>query len=346
MSVSAIGMGCNQLGVTCDADGAGVLVNEAIDAGINYFDVADEYGRRYWDLTDSAWGVAEEYLGRALRGRRDQVLIATKFGVRPPTRLELGGASPKWIAAAIEDSLRRLGTDYVDLYQLHVPDPTVPIGETLVALDKLVQAGKVRAIGCSNLSAEQLEEADRVASDLGTAHFASDQGRLNLFSREALVDIMPTCDRLGMKFVPFNPLAKGVLTGKYGRNKTMPTDTRLFLYDVIEVPASVAATTPWLVAQGGGTVAHTSLPVKASQETRDQILTEQTFDRIEALELYATERGHTLIELVFAWLLAFPAVATVISGVARPGQATANASAAGWELTPNEFAQVTALAAL
>src|SRR5450755_3450889 len=150
MSASLVGMGCNQLGVTCDAEGAAVLVNEALDAGINYFDVADEYGRKYWDQTDPTWGLAEEYLGRALRGRRDGALIATKFGVRPPTRPELGGASAKWIATAVEASLRRLETDRIDLYQLHLPDPSVPIGETLTALDGLVRAGKVRAIGCSN----------------------------------------------------------------------------------------------------------------------------------------------------------------------------------------------------
>jgi aryl-alcohol dehydrogenase-like predicted oxidoreductase len=339
-------MGCNQLGVTCDADGAQVLVHEALDAGINYFDVADEYGRRYWDLTDPAWGVAEEHLGRALRGRRDRAFIATKFGVRPPTRLELGGASPRWIATAIEDSLRRLDTDYVDLYQLHVPDPNVPIGDTLMALDALVQAGKVRAIGCSNLSAEQLAEADRVASELGTPHFLSNQGLLNLFARAALAEVMPACERLGMKFIPYYPLARGVLTGKYRRDKPLPEDTRLSLYDVVDVPLDVARETPWLVAQGGGRSLHTRLPVKASQATRDQTLTEQTFARIEALESYATARGHTLLELAFGWLLAFPAVTTAIAGVARPGQATANANATGWEFTPTEFDEITALATL
>src|SRR3954470_16061128 len=182
MSASVVGMGCNQLGVTCDADGAAVLVNEALDAGINYFDVADEYGRKYWDDTDPRWGLAEEYLGRALRGRRDEALVATKFGVRPPTRPELGGASARWIATAVEDSLRRLETDRIDLYQLHLPDPTVPIGETLTPLDIWVRSGKVRAIGCSNLSTAQLEEADSVASDLGTERFVSTQERLNLFA--------------------------------------------------------------------------------------------------------------------------------------------------------------------
>jgi aryl-alcohol dehydrogenase-like predicted oxidoreductase len=345
MSVSVIGMGCNQLGVTCDADGARLLVDEAVDAGITYFDVADEYGRRYWDMTDPAWGVAEEHLGRALRGKRDRVLVATKFGVRPPTRLHLGGASPEWIATAIDDSLRRLDTDYVDVYQLHLPDPTVPIAETLVALDTLVRMGKVRAIGCSNLQADQLVEADRVASELGTAHFVSNQGRLNLFSREALVDIMPTCEQLEMKFIPYYPLARGVLTGKYGRNEPVPPDTRLSLYDVVDVPVSVASATPWLVAQGGGTQLHTRLPVKASQKTREQALTAQTFDRLEALASYAAAHGHSLLELAFGWLLAFPAVSTVIAGVARPGQATANANATGWAFTRDEFDEVTALAA-
>jgi aryl-alcohol dehydrogenase-like predicted oxidoreductase len=220
MSTSVVGMGCNQLGVTCDAEGAAALVREALDSGINYFDVADEYGRKYWDATDPTWGLAEEYLGRALRGRRDEALIATKFGVRPPTKPELGGASAKWIATAVEDSLRRLETDRLDLYQLHLPDPTVPIGETLTALDALVRAGKVRAIGCSNLSGEQLQEAHDVASDLGTAHFVSTQERLNLFAQDALNDVMPVCDRLGMKFIPYQPLARGVLTGKYGRGKS------------------------------------------------------------------------------------------------------------------------------
>ena len=326
MSASVVGMGCNQLGITCDADGAAVLVNEALDAGINYFDVADEYGRKYWDNTDPTWGRAEEYLGRALRSRRDQALIATKFGVRPPTRPELGGASAAWIATAVEDSLRRLQTDHIDLYQLHLPDPTVPIGETLTALDGLVRAGKVRAIGCSNLSAAQLDEAHSVAVELGTEHFVSTQERLNLFAREALADVMPACERLGMKFIPYQPLARGVLTGKYGRDRTLPTDTRLFLYDISgDVPGQFTI-------------------VKATEETRARVLTDQTQSRVEALESYANERGHTLVELAFAWLLSFPAVSTVIAGVARPGQATANAGAIGWELTGTECDEVVALA--
>jgi aryl-alcohol dehydrogenase-like predicted oxidoreductase len=322
MSVSVIGVGCNQLGVSCDPEGAVALVNEALEAGINYFDVADEYGRRYWDPTDSTWGLAEECLGRAVRARRDDVIIATKFGVRPPTRPELGGASAGWIGTAVEDSLRRLDTDYIDLYQLHVPDPSVPIAETLEALDKLMAAGKVRAIGCSNLSASQLEEADRVASEIGTARFVSIESRLNILSRDSLVDIMPVCERLGIRFVPYFPLARGVLTGKYGRNRPTPTYARLFAYELGNDPER----TP------------------AGYETRDKVLTEQTFDRLEALEAYAAERGHSIVELAFGWLLAFPPVATVIAGVARPGQATSNAASGDWVLTPEEVDEVIALA--
>jgi aryl-alcohol dehydrogenase-like predicted oxidoreductase len=301
LSVSVVGMGCNQLGVACDADGAAVLVHEAIDAGITYFDIADEYGRRYFDPTDPSWGVAEEYLGRALRGKRDRVVIATKFGVRPPTQPELGGASAAWIARAVEDSLRRLQTDYIDLYQLHVPDPTVPIAETLGALDELVRAGKVRAIGCSNLSVAELEEADRVATELGVEKFASLQTALNIFSRGALNELMPACEQLGLALIPYYPLANGVLTGKYGRGRPLPEGTRL----VEQIDAA----------------------------SRDKILSDRTFARLEALEAYANDRGHSVLELAFAWLLAYPAVATVIAGVARPGQATANAEAAGWQLT-------------
>ena len=301
-------MGCNQLGVACDEQGAAVLVHEALDAGISYFDVADEYGRRYWDDTDPTWGRAEEYLGRALRGKRDQVVIATKFGVRPPTQPELGGASAAWIARAVEDSLRRLGTDYIDLYQLHIPDPTVPIAETLGALHELVTAGKVRVVGCSNLSVLELEEADRVAADLGVDHFASIQAPLNIFSRGTLNDIMPACERLGLSFIPYYPLASGLLTGKYGRGRPPASGTRL--------------------------------TDQMDETTRNKLLNERTFARIDALEAYARDRGHTLIELAFAWLLSFPAVAPVIAGIARPGQAASNANAAAWQLTRQEADEV------
>ncbi|HUP75801.1 MAG TPA: aldo/keto reductase [Acidimicrobiales bacterium] len=308
LSVSVVGMGCNQLGVACDEQGAAALVHEAIDAGINYFDVADEYGRRYFDPTDPSWGVAEQYLGRALHGKRDRVVIATKFGVRPPTQPELGGASAAWIARAVDESLSRLETDYIDLYQLHIPDPTVPIAETLGALHDLVRVGKVRVIGCSNLSATELQDADDAASELGLEKFASLQTALNIFSRSALNDLMPACERLGMALIPYYPLANGVLTGKYGRGRPLPTGTRL-----VE---------------------------QIDDATREKILSDRTFARLEVLETYANERGHTVLELAFAWLLAYPAVATVIAGVARPGQASANAAAVGWQLGPNDADEI------
>jgi aryl-alcohol dehydrogenase-like predicted oxidoreductase len=313
LEVSVVGMGCNQLGLTCDRDGAAALVDEAIGSGIRYFDIADEYGRRYWDESDPTWGRAEEYLGHALRGRRHDVVIATKFGVRPPTRPERGGASAPWIRRAVDDSLRRLQTDYIDLYQLHVPDPVVPIGETLGALHDLVVAGKVRVIGCCNLTREALEDAHAVAAELGITPFASVQAPLNIFSRGSLVELMPACEALGLAFIPYYPLASGVLTGKYRRDAPFPADTRL-------------------VAQ-------------LDAETRDKILGERTFARLDALEAYATARGHTLIELAFAWLLAFPAVATVIAGIARPGQATSNAAAATWQLDGAERDEIIALVA-
>jgi aryl-alcohol dehydrogenase-like predicted oxidoreductase len=185
----------------------------------------------------------------------------------------------------------------------------------------------VRTIGCSNLSAAQLDDAHRVASELGTEHFVSTQERLNLFAREALSEVMPACERLGMKFIPYQPLARGVLTGKYGRHRhrALPADSRLFLYDISgDVPGQFRI-------------------VRATEETRSRVLTDQTQDRVEALEFYAIERGHTLVELAFGWLLSFPAVSSVIAGVARPGQAIANASSVGWELTDEERNEVIGL---
>jgi len=211
-----------------------------------------------------------------------------------------------------------LKTDRIDLYQLHLPDPSVPIGETLTALDGLVRAGKVRAIGCSNLSAAQLDEAHSVASELGTEHFVSTQERLNLFAREALSDEMPTCERLGMKFIPYQPLARGVLTGKYGRHRPLPADSRLFLYDISgDVPGQFTI-------------------VRATEETRSRVLTDQTLDRVEALEFYAIERGHTLVELAFGWLLSFPpsAPSSPVS-LARARRSPMPAASAGSSPTTN-----------
>ena len=308
LHASVVGLGCNQFGTkSCDEDTSTQVIGEALDAGITYFDTADEYGAAYFDPDDpSGWGRSEEILGAALRSRRDEVVIATKFGVHPHGDAERGGASARWARRAVEDSLRRLGTDRIDLYQLHFPDPSVPVDETLAALDELVTAGKVREIGCCNFSAAQLEEAADVAVAAGHHPFVSLQSALNLFQRGALDDVLPACERLGVAFIPYYPLASGMLTGKYRRGEPIPDNTRL--------------------------------SEQVTEDARARLFSDRTFARLEALEAFAQARGHTLLELAFAWLLAQPSVATVIAGAAKPGQAAANAGAAGWHLTPDDAA--------
>jgi aryl-alcohol dehydrogenase-like predicted oxidoreductase len=306
LHASVVGLGCNQFGThACDEATSTQVIGEALDAGITYFDTADEYGAAYFDPNDpSGWGRSEEILGAALRSRRDEVVIATKFGVHPHGDAERGGASARWARRAVEDSLRRLGTDRIDLYQLHFPDPSVPVDETLAVLDEMVTAGKVREVGCCNFSAAQLEEAADVAVAAGHRPFVSLQSALNLFQRGALDDVLPACERLGVAFIPYYPLASGMLTGKYRRGEPIPDNTRL--------------------------------SEQVTEDARARLFSDRTFARLEALETFAAARGHTLLELAFAWLLAQPSVATVIAGAAKPGQAAANAAAAGWHLTPDD----------
>jgi aryl-alcohol dehydrogenase-like predicted oxidoreductase len=308
LSVSVVGVGCNQFGTaTCDRVTGQRIVAEALEAGINYFDVADEYGQNYADPTDPrGWGLSEEILGEALRGHRDAVIIATKFGSHPHEDESRGGNSARWARVALEDSLRRLGTDYIDLYQVHFPDPAVPVTETLGVLDEFVGAGKVREIGCCNFSAEMLREARRAVEERESRPFVSVQNALNLFQRGALADVLPVCEELDMAFIPYYPLASGMLTGKYRRGMDLPSDTRL---------------TDGLIV---------------SAEARDRLFSQKTFARLEALDKFAAERGHSLLELAVGWLLAQPGVATVIAGAARPGQAASNAGAAGWRLSLDE----------
>jgi len=199
LEVSLAGLGCNNFGWRIDAAGTAAVVAAAIDAGINLFDTADIYGG----------GQSEEYLGRALKGRRDKVLIATKFGMKMGEGKQ--GGKPDYVRQAAEDSLRRLGTDHIDLYQIHQPDPSTPIADTLGALTDLVKAGKVREIGCSNFSAEQLREAAQFKG----AHFASVQNNYSMVHREPEAEVLPECQRLGIAFLPYSPLANGLLTGKY-----------------------------------------------------------------------------------------------------------------------------------
>jgi aryl-alcohol dehydrogenase-like predicted oxidoreductase len=303
LTVSAIGLGCNNFGMRIDGDAANAVIDAAIDAGVTFFDTSDSYGATR----------SEEIIGAGIRGRRDQVVIATKFaspiGDNDP---EHSGASPRWIAQAVEGSLRRLGTDYIDLYQQHRPDPDVPLDETLGALNELVQAGKVREIGCSNFGVDLLESAEQAASKGGFARYVSVQNELSLARRKPLEDVLPACDRMGLAFLPYFPLASGLLTGKYQRGEAPPAGTRLSM-----LPADRA----------------------------DAVLSDKNFALVERLSAYAADHGHTLLELAIAWLAAQPAVASVIAGATKPEQVRANAAAAAWELSDAQRDEVTALAA-
>jgi len=297
--VSAVGLGCNQFGRRVDADGARAVVDAALDHGINFFDTADHYGRPY--------GTSEEYLGAALKGRRDDVVIATKFGLAAdvtngPDETARGGR--RYIARAVEASLRRLGTDHIDLYQLHEPDPDTPVEETLAALDDLVRAGKVRYLGNSNFAAWQVADAAWTARSNHLTPFVSAQNRYNLLAREAEQELVPACQRFGLGLLPFYPLASGLLTGKYRRGEAAPPNTRLAQPDYAQRLASA----PW--------------------------------DRIEALESFAEARGLRLLDVAIGGLAAKPAVASVIAGATSPGQVASNVAAGAWEPTPEDLAEL------
>jgi aryl-alcohol dehydrogenase-like predicted oxidoreductase len=293
LEVSVVGLGCNNFGGRLDEAATRAVVHAALDAGITFFDTADIYGGT----------LSEEYLGRALGRRREEVVLATKFGMAVDA--ERQGAHPDYARRALEDSLRRLGTDHVDLYQLHQPDPSVPIADTLGALDEMVRAGKVREIGCSNFSVAQLREA-RAAVPEGGAHFASLQNEYSLLHREPEEGVLEECRRTGTAFIPYFPLASGLLTGKYHRGEAPPAGTRL--------------------------------------ASRRGALDDRRMRQVEALRAFAESRGHTLLELAFSWLLAHEPVASVIAGATRPEQVRANVDAAAWRLSAEEMAEVDGIA--
>ena len=299
LEASVIGLGCNSFGWRVDEQASARVVDAALEAGINFFDTADVYDK----------GRSEEFLGRALGKRRDKVLIASKFG---NTMDGAGGARPTYIQESIEKSLKRLGTDHLDLYQLHVPDPKVPLADTLGALDALVRAGKVREIGCSNFSAEQLREA-RAAVKPGAARFVSVQNEYSLLHREPEAQMLPQSERDGVAFLPYFPLASGLLTGKYHPGQRSPTGARLS-------------------PKGGMAV------------MAERFNTRENFALVERLRRFAEQRGHTLLELAFSWLLARPSVASVIAGATSPEQVRHNAAAGGWRLTGADLAEIDALA--
>src|SRR5215203_1081708 len=291
LEVSAVGLGCNSFGRRLGSDATTAVVDAALDAGITFFDTADVYGGTK----------SEEYLGRALGRRRDEVAIATKFGSRLDEQRK--GARPEYVRQAVEDSLRRLGTDRINLYQLHTPDSQVTIEETLGALDELVKAGKVREIGCSNFSADQLREAEEATRE-GAARFASVQNEYSLLHREPEGDVLPECERLGIAFVPYFPLANGLLTGKYRRGQNVPAGSRL------------------------------------DSSRGERLLTDRNLAIVERLIEFSESRGHTILELAFSWLLTRSVVASVIAGATSPEQARSNAAAAGWDLADAELAEV------
>jgi aryl-alcohol dehydrogenase-like predicted oxidoreductase len=302
LDASVVGLGCNNFGGRIDEAASKKVVDAALDVGINLFDTADIYGGTR----------SEEYLGRSLAGRRDRALIATKFG-GPIDGERKGGASASYIARACDDSLQRLGTDRIDLYQIHFPDQATPLEETLGALDALVRAGKVREIGCSNFSADMIEAATRISAEHGWARFVSVQNEYSLLRRgPEKQGVLDACAKLGLAFIPYFPLASGVLSGKYKRGEVPPAGTRL---------AGMAA------------------------DRQEQALSDAVMNRVEALEAWATAHGHTLLDLAFAWLLAKPVVACVIAGATKPEQVVANAAAAQWHLTEAEMAEIDAVIA-
>jgi len=281
LEVSIVGIGCNNFGARLDQSGTDAVVAAALESGINFFDTADIYG-----ATKS-----EEFLGRALGSRRDEVVVATKFGM--PIDDQRFGAAPAYVLTACDDSLARLGTDHIDLYQLHAPDASVPIADTLGALHELIAAGKVREIGCSNFSAEQLDEA-RAASK-GSDEFRSVQNQYSLLWRDPEADgVLTACDRHDMAFLPFYPLANGLLTGKVRPGEPPQEGTRL-------------ATMP--------------------PERRAHWLSDEFTARVATLLDFAGEHGVSLLSLAFSWLLAHHQVASVIAGATNPEQVRANAAA-------------------
>ena len=304
LTVSVVGLGCNNLGrpgtATLEQAGTDAVVHAALDAGITFFDVADVYG--------SEPGVSEERLGRALGARRDEVVIGTKFG------MDMAGAhgqdfdargSRRYIVLAVEASLRRLGTDWIDLYQFHTPDPATPVEETLRALDDLVRAGKVRYVGHSNRTGWQIAQAEYVARELGVERFVSAQNHYNLLDRRAELEVLPAAAEFGLGVLPYFPLANGLLTGKYSQGSA-PEGSRL-------------------------------------SHVRQHMVADADLDQLAAFGAFARERGITEVQAAIGWLAAQGPVSSVIAGATRPEQIAENAKAADWIASAADLAELDAL---
>ncbi len=296
LPVSVVGLGCNNFGWRIELEASRRVVDQALALGITLLDTADIYGNL---------GGSEEALGQILGDRRKEIVLATKFGMAMDKEERLKGASRRYIMRAVEGSLKRLKTDWIDLYQVHRPDPLTSIEETLRTLDDLVRQGKVRYIGCSNYAAWQVVEAAWTARDRNLDAFISCQDEYSLVARDIERELLPAIESYGLGLLPYFPLASGLLTGKYKRN-AMPEGTRL----------------------------------AAIQGLAQRYLTEENWQKVERLEAFAVERGHSLLELAFAWLLARPLVASVIAGATTPEQVEQNVKAAEWELSPADLAEI------
>jgi len=306
LRVSVVGLGCNNFGIV-GLETSRQVIHTALDLGITLFDTADTYGPR---------GLSEEHIGQVLGTRRQEIVLATKFGNPMDNEGRMKGGSRRYLMSAVEASLRRLRTDWIDLYQLHMPDPLTPMDETLRALDDLVRQGKVRYAGCSNVPAWQVADAHWIARDRGLNGFVSCQDEYSLLWRAPERELIPATEAYGMGLLPFFPLAGGVLTGKYRRDAVPADGTRL------------------------------ARARNAGSHYYDKFQTPEKWTVVERLTAFAAERGHSLLELAISWLAAQKSVSSVIAGATKPEQVEANASAASWELTPADQTEIDTIAAL
>lgn len=296
LKVSLVGLGCNNFGGRIGQEQSREVIEKALDLGITLFDTADMYGER---------GGSETIIGDVLGTRRKNIILATKFGMPMDEAKTLRGASRRYILSAVEASLRRLKTDWIDLYQLHQPDRHTPIEETLRALDELIRQGKVRYIGCSNLPAWQMVEAQWTSRQLGLNAFVCCQDEYSLLVRDVERELVPAMEAYGLGLLPFFPLASGLLSGKYERSR-LPEGARLTL----------------------------------SKSLADRYLTEANWAKVERLKEFCAKRGRSLLELAFSWLAVNPLVSSVIAGATRPEQLEQNVKAAGWRLTAEEMQEI------
>jgi len=297
LRVSVVGLGCNNFGRRCDQAATTAVVEKALDSGVTLFDTADVYG---------PGGLSEEFLGVALKGKRRDAIIATKFMGPMGEGTLWSGASRRYIFDAIDASLKRLDTEYVDLYQIHFPDVNTPIAETMRALDDVVRSGRARYVGCSNFAGWQVVEAQWVARSGHLSEFVSAQNQYNLLDRRIERELVPAASAYGMGVLPYFPLASGFLTGKYKQGEAPPEGTRL--------------------AAGGGMA--------------DRVLNEGNFETLQKLESFAESAGHTMLELAIGWLASQPHVSSVISGATKPEQVEQNVAAGEWKLNAEEMAKV------